>query len=336
MTLKVLDVSKFQGPAPDYSGYDAVILNCTPQNVDFEAQLAKAVAEGKLIGYYSWPFAFGPNGASDGAGCAATLAGEPSGPVFWDVESGSYGSADPVAEGLGFAHAIHSAGRGCGMYVQYSLINAYDWSPVVAEQAFLWFAEYTTAPDTAFGAWPFATGWQYADHADGRTDGGDSSTFYTDGDSWEKLSVAPGAAPAPAPTPVPAPAPQPAPAPAPAVSGEATVEAGDSLSSIAAQVGVSLDAIEAVNREIPNFDAISVGEVINLPAGANLAALHGSPAPAQTPTAPSHPSQCVVVAGDSLSGIGYQFGVDWHAIADLNGIVDPYIIYPGQVLNLPA
>lgn len=42
--------------------------------------------------------------------------------------------------------------------------------------------------------------------------------------------------------------------------------------------------------------------------------------------------QYVVVKGDTLSGIGRRFGVDWHKIAEDNGIEKPYIINVGQYL----
>ena len=40
----------------------------------------------------------------------------------------------------------------------------------------------------------------------------------------------------------------------------------------------------------------------------------------------------VVVKGDTLSGIGRRFGVDWHKIAEDNGIEKPYVIQVGQYL----
>lgn len=42
-----------------------------------------------------------------------------------------------------------------------------------------------------------------------------------------------------------------------------------------------------------------------------------------------------VVSGDSLSRIGSKFGVSWRKIAEANGIQDPWIIRPGQVLTIP-
>lgn len=41
-----------------------------------------------------------------------------------------------------------------------------------------------------------------------------------------------------------------------------------------------------------------------------------------------------VVAGDTLSGIGERFGVSYHVIAELNGITNVNLIYPGQRLKV--
>ncbi len=43
-----------------------------------------------------------------------------------------------------------------------------------------------------------------------------------------------------------------------------------------------------------------------------------------------------VVSGDTLSGIGARFGVDWHKIAEINHVENPDLIYPGQVFKIPA
>ena len=41
-----------------------------------------------------------------------------------------------------------------------------------------------------------------------------------------------------------------------------------------------------------------------------------------------------VQSGDSLSSIGSKLGVKWQDIANKNGILSPYVIYPGQELKL--
>lgn len=44
----------------------------------------------------------------------------------------------------------------------------------------------------------------------------------------------------------------------------------------------------------------------------------------------------VVRSGDTLSGIGVKFGVDWRELVTLNNIVDPGLIYPGQHIRIPG
>lgn len=43
----------------------------------------------------------------------------------------------------------------------------------------------------------------------------------------------------------------------------------------------------------------------------------------------------VVRSGDTLSGIGVKFGVEWRELVTLNNIVDPSLIYPGQHIRIP-
>lgn len=47
-------------------------------------------------------------------------------------------------------------------------------------------------------------------------------------------------------------------------------------------------------------------------------------------------STYTVKAGDCLYNIGIKFGVSWDVIASANGIYSPYVIYPGQVINIPG
>ena len=43
-----------------------------------------------------------------------------------------------------------------------------------------------------------------------------------------------------------------------------------------------------------------------------------------------------VNAGDTLYSIGVKFGVPWQSIAQVNNIIPPYTIYPGEVLTIPS
>jgi len=49
--------------------------------------------------------------------------------------------------------------------------------------------------------------------------------------------------------------------------GTYTVQSGDTMTSIAAQFGITLAALEAANPQISNPDMLSVGQVLNLPGG---------------------------------------------------------------------
>lgn len=53
--------------------------------------------------------------------------------------------------------------------------------------------------------------------------------------------------------------------------------------------------------------------------------------------APATVSELVVEAGDTLSGIAVQFGVDLDSLiaANADTVPNPDVIYPGQVLRLP-
>ena len=57
------------------------------------------------------------------------------------------------------------------------------------------------------------------------------------------------------------------------------------------------------------------------------------PARAAASTAPRGPSH-VVQAGDTLYGIAFRNSLDWREVARWNGIGEPFVIKPGQVLRL--
>ena len=70
------------------------------------------------------------------------------------------------------------------------------------------------------------------------------------------------------------------------------------------------------------------------------ASKNGKPAPAPTPTPTPTPAPTpsyttyTVVRGDTLSGIAARFGTTYQKIAADNGISNPNLIYPGQVLKI--
>lgn len=95
-----------------------------------------------------------------------------------------------------------------------------------------------------------------------------------------------------------------------------TVQPGDTLSSIAAKLGVAQSQISGFHSGNPNL--IYPGEVLNISGG--------SPQPSA--------EYYTVRSGDSLSAIAARYGTSWQHIRDLNGLSNPDLIYPGQVLRV--
>jgi LysM repeat protein len=119
------------------------------------------------------------------------------------------------------------------------------------------------------------------------------------------------------------------------------VKAGDNLFRISLRFGVPLATLAAVNN-ISNPNIIYVGQVLVIPAG-------GQPQPTVAPTATTRPGGAtptpppgggtttyVVRAGDSLAKIARTFNTTVQALVALNGIVNPNLIFVGQVLRIQA
>lgn len=126
---------------------------------------------------------------------------------------------------------------------------------------------------------------------------------------------APGEATLTAETPAASPS-EPAAQPAPAVITY-TIQRGDALQAIASAYGVTLDELMAANN-LTDPNQIEAGQTLIIPIAAAVQSVH------------------TVQAGETLSGLAQQYGVDWTAIAALNGLPFPYTLYAGQELLIPA
>jgi LysM repeat protein len=116
-------------------------------------------------------------------------------------------------------------------------------------------------------------------------------------------------------------------------AGTYIVQSGDTLGSIAVNAGVTLAALEAVNPQITNPSLIFVGEVINLPTGSVIPVTGGTAVPTPIPGSSTY----TVVSGDTLSNIGVNAGVSLSALEAANPqITNPSLIFPGEVIDLPA
>ncbi len=104
------------------------------------------------------------------------------------------------------------------------------------------------------------------------------------------------------------------------------VKAGDSLSAIAKQYGLSQQAIMAANN-ISNPSLIYAGQRLVIP-GNTVADTVPGPASAD-------PEVHVVAAGETLSAIAQKYGVSLQALAEANNLTDPSRISVGQRLSIP-
>ncbi len=113
----------------------------------------------------------------------------------------------------------------------------------------------------------------------------------------------------------------------PALAGTHTVQAGDTLSGIAAQSGVSLAKVEADNPQITNPNVITVGELVKVPGASTR-----TPAPAATQsssTGSTSTSTSTSTSSTSYSGGGapssFQSCVAWRESS--NTPTDPDGLY---------
>ncbi|NLX90812.1 MAG: LysM peptidoglycan-binding domain-containing protein [Firmicutes bacterium] len=114
----------------------------------------------------------------------------------------------------------------------------------------------------------------------------------------------------------------PLPAPPTSKTIQIYVSGGETLFSISRRTGVSVDAIIAANPQIRDPNIIFAGQIINVPVGRkeNDRLLN-----------------IVAIEGDTLFELAEIFGVTVSEILAVNpGIVNPNIIFPGQIIAIPA
>ena len=104
------------------------------------------------------------------------------------------------------------------------------------------------------------------------------------------------------------------------------VQSGDTLSGIAARFGTTVQELVQLN-DISNPNLIYVGEVLKLPVSNSVKSGASSN---------QYQTTYVVNPGNTLSGIAARFGTTVQYLARINGISNPNLIYPGQILKIRA
>lgn len=189
--------------------------------------------------------------------------------------------------------------KDCALWVAYYPTNEYGWSN---EKYGYDSARYPISP------WKAITVWQFGSNPI------DCNVGYLDKAAWLKIQGGSGtSAPAkPAKH-------KPAPKPANPSAGTYTVKSGDTLSGIAAKFGTTWQTLQKING-ISNPNLIYPGQVLKISGGAK-------PAPQASVT-------YTVKSGDTLSGIAARYGTTYQNLAARNGISNPNLIYPGQVIRI--
>lgn len=120
----------------------------------------------------------------------------------------------------------------------------------------------------------------------------------------------------------PPPAPTATATPAPAVQGSYIVQWGDTLYSIARRFNTTVEALAALNG-LADPEFIYAGQVLLVPG-------HTQPPP------PADTLVYQVAPGDNLWSIAWRYGTTVDVLVRLNGIGNPWFIYPGQKVIIPA
>jgi LysM repeat protein len=110
------------------------------------------------------------------------------------------------------------------------------------------------------------------------------------------------------------------------------VQPGDWLARIARYCGVTLAQLQAANPWTYGSYYIYPGQVLVMPGG--YVDPGGGPGGYCGPSWDAYGSYWVVCRGDTLGSIARYYGVSWRYLQQVNGIWNPNLIYPGQIIRV--
>ncbi len=324
-----IDVSKWQGNINFYSvrdsGVEVVYIKSSQgHRMDpmFEANYAKAKEAGLKVGVYHYVTAESVQEArSEAAYFVSILEGkEIDCRLAMDFEYyGSLSTWEINEIGLAFLQTVESlSGKGAVVYSNLSSAR-YIWNNAVAQYP-LWIAEYGVSQPRNNGKWTEWVGFQYSES--GRVPGIYGSSVDLDYYTADIFLSDQGGIPT-----VPDHARPQVPSSSPTDVGTYTVQSGDTLSEIAARYGTTVNELVRLNG-IQNPNLIYPGEVLKIRGAASVSG--GTHSGSTT----SGQGSYTVQSGDTLSEIAARYGTSVNALARLNGIQNPNLIYPGEVLKI--
>lgn len=198
---------------------------------------------------------------------------------------------------------------GIGGVIYASLSTAkYDLEPFLTKYP-LWVAEYGVSEPRPTGKWDTWVGWQYENtgRVSGITGNVDLDRF-TDGILINSAAL-------PAPT-------QPTNSPNTSRVRYYTVQAGDTLGHIAQRFGVTVADLVQWNR-ISNPDLIYIGQVLKIYT-------------TQPASGSGWTTSYTVQPGDTLWKIARRYDISVPALIAANDLANTNLIYPGEILKIPA
>lgn len=320
--LRVVDVASHQaGIVTGALDCDAVICKATEGtgyvNPYCDEHYQSAKAAGKLLGVYH--YASGGNPEAEAEFFINNVQGYLHEAILvLDWESGNnaaWGDSSWVARFC--AHVVALTGINPMIYVQRS---AASQCTGLGDYG-IWLAEYPDYTPRGWDAYypPNYSG-DYAMHqytSSGNISGWggplDLSLFFGDENAWRAYAGATGQ---------PIPTPQVQSYEQPVVQTDGTtyiVQAGDTLSEIAAKFGTTYQHLAEING-IANPNLIYVGQEIRIDGTA--------------PTSIGNDEYYTIQPGDTLSGIAERYGTSYQYLAYINGISDPNKIYAGDTIRV--
>ena len=314
-----IDVSEWQGEI-DYvgvknSGIDIVYIRSSEGNnyIDpyFQDNYINAKEQGLKVGFYHFLTARSEQEAREQAEFFVSVIGntKPDCRLAMDFEVFRDLGLDEINNiASTFLETVQNL-SGKEMVIYSDAYNAKTvFSEELSEKYPIWVANYGVVEPENNGKWDSWVGFQYSDV--GRINGIRGNVdrdLFTSGILLEKEE------------PIPAPE-KPTPNPN---SGTIVVKRGDTLSKIAMQYNTSYQYLAKINN-IPNPNLIYIGEVIKVP-NYNEQEIHDT----------SH-TMYIVKRGDTLSRIAMQYNTTYQYLAKINNILDPNLIFVGEVLRIPT